>query len=273
MTGDRRGFTMIELLVVTVLGGLVLMAALQILVTNQRTYTAQNAVIQGQQNNRMALEVLVNELREVSPSGGDILAMSSDSIRVRLMRKFTRVCEFDYTFPSGHPAPVVLNLQGRRFEVGDSVFVFADIDEKDDDDDVWIAARVTAVDTTVTCPQNGERATELTFNGQGALFTADSVGIGAPVRSYETFTFGATAFLGDSYLGRRPGTGGMMPIVGPIRTGNGLELAYRDGYGNVTSTPADVRQIEVTVRTGSGVMNSLNEEVQDSINVLIYTRN
>ena len=127
---------MIELLVVTVLGGLVLMAAMQILITNQRTYTAQNAVIQGQQSNRMALELLFNELREVSPSVGDLLAMSSDSVRVRLMRKFSRVCQMDYTFPTGQPTSVVLNLQGRRFEVGDSVFVFADNDEKDDDDDV-----------------------------------------------------------------------------------------------------------------------------------------
>lgn len=264
---------MVELLVVVVLGGIVLMAAMQILVTNQRTYTAQNAVIQGQQNTRMALEVLVNELREVSPSGGDILAMSSNGIRIRLMRKFSRVCEMDYTFPTGQPASVVLNLQGRRFEVGDSVFVFADNNERDDDDDVWIAARVTAVDTTVTCPQNGERATELTYGGQGALFNADSVGIGAPVRSYDTYTFGITSFLGDSYLARRQGSGVMMPIVGPIRNSNGLELVYRDSLGAVTTTPSEVRQIEVTIRTGSGVMNSLNQQVQDSINALVYTRN
>jgi len=264
---------MIELLVVTVLGGLVLMAAMQILITNQRTYTAQNAVIQGQQSNRMALELLFNELREVSPSGGDLLAMSSDSVRVRLMRKFSRVCQMDYTFPTGQPTSVVLNLQGRRFEVGDSVFVFADNDEKDDDDDVWISARVTAVDTTAVCPQAGERATELTYNGQGALFNADSVGIGAPVRSYGTYTFGITTFLGDPYLARRQGSGAMMPIVGPIRAGTGLEFVYLDALGNVTSTPADVRQIVVTVRTGSGVMNSLNQEVQDSITAWVYTRN
>ncbi|HUF75760.1 MAG TPA: prepilin-type N-terminal cleavage/methylation domain-containing protein, partial [Longimicrobiales bacterium] len=70
MTRDRRGFTLVELLVVVVLGSLVLMAALQVLITNQRTYAAQNAVITSQQSTRIALEVLVNELRELSPSGG-----------------------------------------------------------------------------------------------------------------------------------------------------------------------------------------------------------
>jgi hypothetical protein len=179
----------------------------------------------------------------------------------------------DYTFPTGQPAHRVLNLQGRRFEAGDSVFVFADNDEKDDDDDVWIGGRVTAVDTTVTCPQNGERATELTYNGQAALFTADSVGIGAPVRSYGTYTFALTTFIGSAYLGRREGAGPMQPIVGPIRAGNGVQFEYLDALGNVTATPADVRQIVVTVRTGSGVMNSLNQEVQDSITAWVYTRN
>ena len=133
MTRDRTGFTMVEMLVVTVLGLVVLMAAMTILITNQRTYTAQNAVIKGQQATRMGLEVLINELREVSPAGGDILAMSGDSVRVRLMRKFSLVCEnWD---GSGQPEQKVLNLPGRKFEAGDSVFVFADNNEKDDDDD------------------------------------------------------------------------------------------------------------------------------------------
>jgi prepilin-type N-terminal cleavage/methylation domain-containing protein len=279
MRPDRQGFTMVELLVVTVLGGIVLMAALQILVTNQRTYTAQNAVIQGQQSTRMGLEVLFNELREVSPPGGDILAMSSDSIRVRLMRKFSIVCQvWD---GSGQPEYIVRNLPGRRFVANDSVFVFADNNEKDDDDDVWIRAQVSAVDTTntVVCPQDGLRATELTFNGQAALFNADSVGIGAPVRSHYTYTFGLTMFAGDPYLGRRnppaphPQANAMVPIVGLISASGGLEFEYRDALGNVTGTPTEVRQIVVTVRTGTGILNSLNQEVADSITAWIYTRN
>lgn len=273
MMRDRRGFTMVELLVVTVLGLIVLMAALQILITNQRTYTAQNAVIQGQQATRMALEVLVNELREVSPSGGDILMMNADSLRVRLMRKFSVVCEnWDGTNP---PWLKVLNLPGRRFEAQDSVFVFADNDEKNDDDDTWIAARVSGVDTTATCPQGspGPPATILTFNGQGALFTADSVGLGAPVRSHNQYLFGLTTYSGAAYLGRQQRGGTMTPVVGPLRAGTGLQFGYRDALGNATATAADVRQIVVTVRTGSGVLNSLGNEVADSITTWVYTRN
>jgi prepilin-type N-terminal cleavage/methylation domain-containing protein len=271
MTRDKKGFTLVELLVVTVLGLIVLMAAMTILITNQRTYTAQNAVIQGQQATRMGLEVLINELREVSPSGGDLLAMSGDSVRVRLMRKFSLVCEnWD---GSGQPEQKVLNLPGRKFEAGDSVFVFADNNEKDDDDDTWINASVTAVDTTQTCPQNGEPATSLRFNGQAGLFTADSVGLGAPVRSYDRFTFGLTTFGGDPYLGRREGTGAMIPVVGPLRSGTGLAFEYRDAMGATTNVPTNVQQIVVTVRTGSGVLNSIGNEVADSLTTWVYTRN
>lgn len=270
MTRDRKGFTMVELLVVTVLGLIVLLAAMTILITNQRTYTAQNAVIQGQQATRMALEVLINELREVSPPGGDILAMSSDSVRVRLMRKFSLVCEnWDGT---GQPNQTVLKLPGRRFEANDSVFVFADNDEYDDDDDVWIQARVTAADTTVSCPA-GEPGTLLTFNGQASLFNADSVGLGAPVRSFDRFTFGLTTYSGDPYLGRRQGTGDMIPVVGPLRAGTGVEFEFRNAMGHTTNVPADVQQIVVTVRTGSGVLNSLGTEVADSVTTWVYTRN
>ena len=96
MTRNRSGFTMVELLVVSVLGSLVVGAALQVLLVNQRTYTAQTEAISGQQTTRMALDVLFNELREVSAGGGDIMAMSSDSLTLRLMRKFGFVCATNF---------------------------------------------------------------------------------------------------------------------------------------------------------------------------------
>ena len=133
MTHARRGFTLVEMLIVTVLGSLVLLAALQVLITNQRTYTAQNATITGQQSTRMALELLFNELRQVSPQGGDILMMSADSLRVRSMRKFTRTCAVNTVL--GVPILTTLDIGPVDFAIGDSVFVFADNDEYDDDDD------------------------------------------------------------------------------------------------------------------------------------------
>lgn len=279
MRRDRRGFTLIELLVVAVLGALVLGAILQVLIVNNRTYTAQAATVSGQQATRVALEVLFNELREVSPSGNDVLGMGPDSLRVRLMRKFGAVCDTDITLVD--PVLTILRLTNifgmdgsNVFEAGDSVYVFADNNPRDDDDDAWIGATVTAVDTSsVTCPQDGTPAAELTFGLQLLTFTNDSVGIGAPVRSYQTYTFGDTVVFGDTYFARREGNGRMVPVAGPIRSSGGLAFTYRDALGAVTTVPADVRQIEVVVRTGSNVMNSVGQTVSDSISAWIHTRN
>lgn len=274
MTRDRRGFTLVELIIVAVLGTLVVGAALQVLVVNQRTYTAQTATISGQQSTRMALDVLFNELREVSPGGGDIVAMSGDSLRVRLMRKFGIVCHgLDYTSaPDLYVIP--FGFGTNAFAAGDSVFVWADNDEDINSDDVWFSASVENPVGTTVCPQDGVTVAQvLKFHSQNAAFTADSVGAGAPIRSYIEFTFGTTTLLGDTYFSRRQGNGDMVPVAGPIRATNGVAFVYRDAYGVVTATPADVRQIEIMVRTGSNVLDGLGGTVADSITAWIYTRN
>ena len=272
MTRDRKGFTIIELIVVAVLGSLVLMAILQVLMTNQRTYTAQSAVVQGQQSSRMALEVLFNELREASPGDGDIITMGSNSLTVRLMRKLGVTCGTDLGPLAVVPRITVLNHSGDRFEATDSVFVFAENRDATPNDDVWIRTMVDVADSTVTCL--GRPATELSFPTLDLPLFADTVKVGAPVRSYETFTFGLVTLLGEPYLARRDGTTGFpWPIAGPLRATNGIQFIYRDAMGAITAIPANVRQIEVRIRTGARVINSVGETVTDSLDAWIYTRN
>lgn len=271
MTRDRRGFTLIELLIVVVLGSLILAAALQVLITNQRTYTAQNAAITGQQATRMALDVLFTELRSVSPRGGDILMMSADSLRVRHMRKFGRVCGINTLL--GVPYLTVTDIGNVDFTVSDSVFIFADNNQRDDDDDDWIEAQVGSPITAGVCPQDASAANVLPFPGQAVLFTADSVRIGAPVRSFTTVRFGLTTYSGSPYLGRAEGSAALTPVAGPLRAGTGLQFVYRDSVGAITSNATQVRQIVVRVRSGSSVMNSLNQMVSDSVLAWVYTRN
>lgn len=266
MNRNERGFTLAELIIVTVLGALLIAASLQILVTNQRTYTAQTAKIKGQQSTRAAMDVLYNELREISAQGGDLIAMNSTSLTVRSMRKFGVVCAISMTSP-----PVLRTLKvGDWFEREDSVFVFADNETSRASDDTWIAAHITARDTTALC--GSEKAVNLSFGGQAGLFTADSVRVGAPVRSFMRYRYGLVTMGGEAYLGRT-GTDGTVAMVGPLKASSGLAFSYLDASGTATTTATDVRQIIVTVRTASNVMNSIGGFVSDSITAVIYTRN
>ena len=267
-TQRRAGFTLIELIVVTVLGSLVVASALQILIINQRTYTAQSARIQGQQANRAALDILTNELREISGAGGDIVTMTSDSVGIRSMRKFGVTCSVDVT---STPLLTVIKV-GDWYEVGDSVLIFADNVTDIASDDAWISGRVTAVDTTKTCASAD--AQELTFGSQSSVFAADSVRNGASVRGYTYYTYGTFTFMGETYLGRADTAGTMVPVVGPLKAINGLQFAYLDSLAAVTNTAANVRLIQVTLRSGgSGVLNSVGNEVSDSVTATIYMRN
>lgn len=265
--GDRRGFTLTELIVVTVLGALVVAASMQILITNQRTYTAQNAQIQGQQATRAALDILSAEIREISPSGGDLVAMGKTSMSLRTMRKLGVACGVFY---GGTPVVRVAKI-GDWFEEKDSVFVFADNDDDTSDDDTWISGMVTAVDTTVAC--GSDRAVDLSFAGQSATFAADSVRVGAVVRSFLHYTYALRLMGDDYYLTRQQRGQEAVALVGPLKAANGLELVYLDQDGNKTATATDVRQIAVKIRTNSGVVNSVGATVSDSIAAWVWTRN
>lgn len=257
---------------VIVLGVLVIAASMDVLITNQRTYTAQSAQIQGQDATRAALDVLTGELRELSTRGGDLLSMGTQSMTFRAMRKFGLVCSADTTTTgtTGQPLLTVLKV-GQWFDTKDSVFVFADNNESTAKDDYWIPAQVSQRDTTGLCGLR--KAEQLIFAGQKAAFTADSVRPGAPIRSFVQYKYGLIAYGGAYYLGRSESGGAAVPLVGPLRSGDGVSFQYLDSLDAVTGTPTDVRQIVVTVRSPATVRNATGGLVSDSVTSWIYTRN
>jgi hypothetical protein len=161
---------------------------------------------------------------------------------------------------------------GDAFQPKDSVFIFADNNENTGADDNWISAQVTDVDPTVVC--GTERAVDLSFSGQSGTFTADSVRVGGPIRSYLRYTYGLFK-MGDGryYLGRQEPGRDAVPVVGPLKAENGLEFVYLDDEANKTTNPAEVRQIAIRIRTDSPVINSVGEQVSDSISAWVFTRN
>lgn len=264
----RRGFTLIELLVVVVLGGFIVLATYQVLITNSRTYAANNAQIMGQQSLRAGLDVLFGELREISTAGGDLVAMETDSITFRANRAFGVVCDtVDYSLT---PPRFTAFRIGPAFQAGDSVIVFADNNTSRSADDVWLERQVQSVDSTATCgvdPGQLMRVPNLGSSG-------DTVRTGAVVRGFEVYTYGLYQISGESYLGRRArGATHPDPLVGPLLPSRGVAFRYLDSVGTVTTTNTDVAQIEITLRYQSRVRDSNNRLVSDSIVARVYPRN
>lgn len=265
----RAGFTLVELLVVAVLGSLIVVAAHKVMVNNTRAFTVVAARVQSQQTVRASADILFSELREISPSGGDLISIGQDSVVIRSMRTFGVACAVNPATPS-----ITVRRVGRWLESGDSVFVLADNREDRASDDVWLSALVGTVDTTITCA-SGDRAQRITLPGMTSAMTTDTVRSGAPVRAFTRFWYGLDELAGEWYLARRGVDGVTEPMVGPLepRGSGGLRLAYFDAMGLATTVPADVAQIRVTLLSASSVTTPAGEVVADSLVASVYPRN
>lgn len=271
----RAGFTMVELLIVAVLGALVVLAAYQTLITSQRTFSQQSVTIRQNQTLRAGLDVISGELREISVGGGDIVAMAADSIRIRVMRAFGVVCSWTF----GSPSTFTVRKMGKWFGDYDgntnldSILVFADSDPNTSEDDQWLAASVSSVDTTaITCP-DGSTAQSITASVSG-LASADMILTGAPVRSFVHYWYGEYTEDGETYFGRRRAAGGATdPLIGPLKEGEGVTFTYLDANGNTVTDPADVAQIRIVLRVQSDLRDNQGNPVADSLISRVYARN
>jgi len=262
--GDKGGFTLVEILIVAVLGLVVVGATYQMILTSQEAYTVQIAQMQGQQTVRGGIDILSVELRELSAVEGDILTMDPDKVKIRAMRSFGLVCN---TNASG--SPILVKKIGRYFTTGDSIVVFADNDPDVSWDDTILAGAVTGTSMGQTCTGT-DTAQSLVVPDLAAALANDTVRLGAPVRGFTVYTYGLYLRDGEYYLARQSGWM-MEPLVGPLSP-NGVSFTYMDSDGVVTTDPTAVSQIEVTLRSRSKVTNERGP-VTDSLTTTIYLRN
>jgi prepilin-type N-terminal cleavage/methylation domain-containing protein len=268
----RTGFTLVELLVVVVLGSFLVLATYQVLVTNTRVYAVNGARAQGQQTLRGGMDILSNELREISTPGGDLLTMNSNSITIRAQRAFGVVCAVNYL---ATPVELTAFKLGPAFQAGDSAFIYHDNDPDLSSDDEWHLGTISAVDSTAVCQGSTAQVLTVPFVGTAAAAVdPDSVRVGAPVRGFEVLTYGEYTVDGDSYLGRRTSTDGtVIPLIGPVQPEGGISFRYLDSGGTATNVATEVAQIEVAIRYLSSMTTVRNDPVTDSLVVRVYPRN
>lgn len=264
---NRRGFSLIELIIVVVLGVIVLTAVHSVLTTNLRAYTVLNSKVRSQQTIRAGSQILFAELRELSPRGGDLIHIAAQSMTVRSSSAFGIVCV------AAKSAKMTVMRYGRWIDIGDSVFVLADNDPAKTSDDVWHAALVSAVDTTATC--GGDEAQRIALKSMKGALAVDSVLLGAPVRVYQHYRYSLAPLDGSWYLARSAPSGQPEPLVGPLRSPaeGGLRIEYMDSLGATTTVPADVAQFRITLRSAPGAAGPSGEPLSDTVVTRVYARN
>ena len=266
---DRKGFTLVELLVVLLLATITTTSAVALFINSNRVHLAQTAQIQVQQTARAGTDVLSAELREVSNGGGDIMAIGPDSISIRRMGPWTMVCDVDY--PNSR-----LNILtiGQELAVNDSIALFAENDTLRLEDDVWLIGDIDGVTSSTTCASTPTAWTahEIDVSGLSGAMAVDTVRRGAPLRTFVHYTYGSYTINGEEFVGRRDSGGTITPLVGPIKSG-GLVFTFRDQFGNTTTTLTDIAHVDVSLAMDSPVMDSNNNVIQDSVFTTVFLRN
>lgn len=274
-------FTLVEVVVVLALGGVLAAAVAGVLLGQQRLVSAEEEILQIQQNVRDAAQILATELRGLDGSDGDVAAISDTAVTIKAARGFGIVCA----------AP---DLDARAITIGnsryfgfravdparDSVLVFREGDSLVASDDRWIRAPVVATGAA-RCPDDGP-ATRLVLRGlAGERGQLDGVTVGAPVRVFEVVRY--RLYDDDSHawwLGQQAFSGGWgatSPVAGPFRPKDGVRFAFFDAEGLPTSERTAVRQVGVTIRGRSARRISAAGRrpgaYEDSLSIRVYLRN
>jgi prepilin-type N-terminal cleavage/methylation domain-containing protein len=271
LRAPRGGFTLVELLLVVVLLGIIAGGMMGVIVKQQRFYTGSVGVMETRASVREGIQILQSDLRGISPRNGDIYAMTPTSIEFRLVTGASVVCTIGPTRTVITVPPTNLaNDNGLTSwvtppQMGDSIFVY---DTSTTHTPRWQPLQLAdTVQGGATCPQKptGFTSTAAEASSGYTLVLSDtlrqSIPVGAGIRGFRHVKYELyQASDGNWYLGYYEcglnGCGRPLPVSGPYLPasagGNdGLDFAYYDSTGAVTSTPANVRRIDITMRAKS----------------------
>lgn len=287
---DRRGFSLIELLMVLALSTIVLGGLTSVLVRQQRFYRGSADLIETRSQIRQAAGIIPSDLRGVSTVGGDLIEISGTSMIFRATIGQAVACVLAAN--SIVVPPLVLSKKNTLAsfsmvpQTGDTVFVYDDNALDAASDDRWLAYGITAAPGTsnLDCLQltGGDESSRYSFALDGT--PPVSVKVGAPLRFVRRTQYVLyEASDGSWYLGYcAPACeGAPQPIAGPFLPAGGgtagVSFSYEDAAGLATAIPANVAQISIVVRGQTqGVVDMggyKNTYVGDSLRFSVAIRN
>ncbi len=276
------GFTIVELLVVAVVGVILVMGAYQLLVTQSRVLTMQQETIDAQESTRGAATLLAWELRSAAASGGDLYVINQDSVVLRSVRATGVICS--WVEGSGQSKYGLRQTSGTfTGTANDSAMVFSVVDN------TWAAFDVSAAWTGSAAWTNnpvcfwGDSTTSVPRPEASiqidTLATLANLEVGGPVHLFRRTTYGLSTLNGRWWLSRKEGAGGWEILTGPMLSPSdgGLTFAYYDSLGAVTTDPTLVASVEFTLRSESygqvSMAGQTGGTLEDSITVSVFLRN
>ena len=276
------GFTMVELLVVAVVGIILVIGVYQLLITQSRALTTQQETIDAQESTRGAAALLAWEIRSAAASGGDLYVINQDSIVLRSVRATGVICS--WAEASGQSQYGLRQTSGAfTGTTNDSAMVFSVVDN------TWAAFNVSAAwtgsdawtdtpvcfwgDSTTSVPRP-EASIQI-----DTLATLANLEVGGPVHLFRRTKYGLSTLNGRWWLSRKEGAGGWEILTGPMLSPSdgGLTFAYYDSLGVVTTDPTEVAHVEFTLRSESyGQVSMAGQSggaLGDSITAAVFLRN
>jgi prepilin-type N-terminal cleavage/methylation domain-containing protein len=262
---NRRGFTLIEIMVSLVVLLIVSAAVYRLLITTQRVSRAQSEWVSLQSNVRTGSLVVPNELREASTVEGgstdqnDLFVTQADNVTYRAMRGLGYVCQV----PPAAGTELRIATQsysGYRAPAGDgrdSLMLFLERNENKSGDDAWAPLRITGLATNANACGAGVPGYIFTIapaagTAAAVEIAAGSIPVNTPVRIYEVMELRLYQDNGRSWLGAHsmsaPNNEVIQPVLGPLTDGNGLVLEYHDQNDNITADRTRIKSVKVTIR-------------------------
>jgi hypothetical protein len=292
--GARRGFSLVELMVILALSSIVIGGLMSVLVRQQRFYRGTADLIETRSQIRQAAGIIPSDLRGVSTIGGDILEISDTSMVFWATIGQAVACVAVPGAQEISIPPLVLanNNTLASFTMppglGDTVYVYHDGVSNAASDDDWVAYGITGPPDTSTLAC-ADLTGDADLNTERLSFPLDTplganLSVGTPLRFLRRTRYSLFQAQDDSwYLGYcSPAcVGDPQPIAGPFLPGggsnSGVSFSYQDAAGAPTTVPADVVQVSIVVRgrtEGIVDMGGYNTtQVGDSLRFSVAIRN
>jgi type IV pilus assembly protein PilW len=239
---NRKGITLIELLVALTISGILVGGVYRTFVSQQHTYTVQEQVVDMQQNVRLAINRMTRELRMAGFGGGGVNGWTS----TEFFNHGAMYGAFNNVVNPGADATSVTVVEGYQTLIPTTMSVIASSGDKS----IFVndassfdtgAKKYISINGVESHQITQIIGNEIRFPGWDKLTNDHQAG--EPVYLVMAITY-SHGVPGDPLMRNDHLGGGDQPVAENIYS---LQFAYLDANGNPTANPPDIRMIQLNI--------------------------